>query len=130
MISYAAPNTARLRALLVDDNDHFLRAAGDHLERDGIDVVGVATTPAEALRRTRDAGPDVALVDVMLGTEFGFDLVDALTQAVPKPPRVIMMSTHATTDLAEMVAASPAIGFLPKARLSALTIRALVTQAA
>jgi hypothetical protein len=41
-----------------------------------------------------------------------------------------MMSTYAATDLAEMVAASPAIGFLPKARLSALTIRALVAQAA
>ena len=35
-----------LRCLLVDDSPRFLGAAHDHLEREGIVVVGVATTIA------------------------------------------------------------------------------------
>jgi DNA-binding NarL/FixJ family response regulator len=121
-------NTEHLRALLVDDNENFLRAVRDHLERDGISVVGVATTSAEAFQQTRDLSPDVALIDVMLGTEFGFDLAHALARAVLKPPQMIMMSTYAAGDFAEMNDAGPAIGFLRKTSLSARTIRALVTQ--
>jgi CheY-like chemotaxis protein len=124
----AAPNTTPLRALLVDDNDHFIQTVRDHLECDGINVVGLATTSAEALRQTRDFNPDIALIDIMLGTEFGFDLAHTLTQAVLKPPRMIMMSTYAATDFAEMIDTSPLIGFLPKTRLSGSAIRALMTQ--
>jgi DNA-binding NarL/FixJ family response regulator len=127
-LANALPNTSPLRALLVDDNDHFIQTVRDHLERDGINVVGLATTSAEALRQTRDLTPNVALIDIMLGTEFGFDLAHTLTQAVLKPPRVIMMSSYAATDFAEMLDASPAIGFLPKSSLSASAMRALVTQ--
>jgi CheY-like chemotaxis protein len=127
-LANAVPNTTPLRALLVDDNDHFIQTACDHLERDGINVVGVATTSAEALRQTGDLNPNVALIDIMLGAEFGFDLAHALTQAVLKPPRMIMMSTYAATDFAEMLRAGPAIGFLPKASFSGSAIRALVTQ--
>jgi CheY-like chemotaxis protein len=115
-LANAVPNRTALRALLVDDNDHFIQTVRDHLERDGINIVGVATTPAEALRQTGNLSPNVALVDIMLGAEFGFDLADTLTQAVLKPPRMIMMSTYAATDFAEMLDASPAIGFLTKAR--------------
>jgi DNA-binding NarL/FixJ family response regulator len=122
------PNTTPLRALLIDDNNHFIQTIRVHLERDGINVVGVATTSAEALRQTGKLNPNVALIDIMLGAEFGFDLAHTLTQAVPKPPRMIMMSTYAATDFTEMIDASPAIGFLPKSRLSASAIRDLVTQ--
>jgi ActR/RegA family two-component response regulator len=127
-LANVAPNTTPLRALLVDDNDHFIQTARDHLERDGINVIGLATTSAEALRKTRTFLPNVVLIDIMLGTEFGFDLAHTLTQAVQKSPRMIMMSTYAATDFAEMLDASPAIGFLPKTRLSGSAIQALVTQ--
>jgi CheY-like chemotaxis protein len=114
-LANAEPNTTPLRALLVDDKDHFVQTVRDHLERDGINAVGIATTPAEALRQTGSLTPNVALIDIMLGAEFGFDLADTLTQAVLKPRRMIMMSTYAESDFAGMLDASPAIGFLPKA---------------
>lgn len=120
--------TPPLRALLVDDNDHFTQTVRNHLERNGINVVGVATTSAEALLQTENLTPNIALIDIMLGTEFGFDVAHTLTQAVLEPPRIIMMSTYAATDFAEMIDASPAVAFLPKTSLSASTIRALVTQ--
>jgi hypothetical protein len=39
---------------------------------------------------------------------------------------VILISTHAEQDYAELIAASPAIGFLPKTALSADAIRVLL----
>jgi CheY-like chemotaxis protein len=40
----------QIRCLIVDDNQPFLDAARLLLEREGVAVVGVATTSAEALR--------------------------------------------------------------------------------
>ena len=39
---------------------------------------------------------------------------------------MILISTHAEQDYAELIAASPAIGFLPKTALSADAIRGLL----
>jgi len=53
--------------LIVDDDRLFLEAAHDLLEREGLRVVGVAATAAEALRRAEELRPEVVLVDIMLG---------------------------------------------------------------
>ena len=60
-----------LRCLLVDDNEAFLEAASLLLEREGLTVVGVASSIAEALRQARALRPDVILVDIGLGEEPG-----------------------------------------------------------
>jgi hypothetical protein len=62
-----------LRLLIVDDNAHFLRAARTLLEREGVRVVAVASTSAEAVRLARELRPDVTLLDIDLGNESGFD---------------------------------------------------------
>ena len=111
-----------LRCLLVDDNDHFLAAACSLLERDGLEVSGTAGTIAGALGRAVELAPDVALVDVNLGAENGFDLARRLS-----PTPVIMISTHAGDDYADLVDESPAIGFLSKLDLSGAAVRALLS---
>jgi CheY-like chemotaxis protein len=110
-----------LRCLIVDDSPRFLDAARSLLEREGIKVVGVATTGAEALRRVQELRPDVMLLDIDLGGHSGFQLArDLHRSASPAPPpTVILISTHAEQDYADLIAASPAIGFLPKTALSA-----------
>jgi len=116
-----------LRCLLVDDSPRFLDAARGLLERQGIAVVGVASTSAEALRRAVALRPDVILVDLDLGGESGLELARRLHRQdgqVPTP--VILISTHAEQDYAELIAASPAIGFLPKTALSGDAIRDLL----
>jgi CheY-like chemotaxis protein len=52
-----------LRYLLVDDNKDFLASAKRLLDSQGADVVGCATSSAEALRLTDELRPDVALVE-------------------------------------------------------------------
>jgi len=48
-----------ISVLIVDDNGSFLDAARVLLEREGLSVVGVASTGAEALRRAEELSPDV-----------------------------------------------------------------------
>jgi two-component system, NarL family, nitrate/nitrite response regulator NarL len=116
-----------LRLLLVDDNAHFVEAARTLLEREGMRVVAVASTSAEALRHARQLQPDVTLVDVDLGEESGLDLVVQLARAVDDGAgSVVLISSDPESDLRELVDASPAVGFLPKSQLSSRAIIRLV----
>ena len=120
----AATLESVLRCLIVDDNASFLDAATTLLEREGLDVVGVASTTDGALGRAGELRPDVALVDITLGSESGFDVARRLADAYPDI-RVILISTHAEADYTDMIAATPAAGFVPKSELSAAAIRKL-----
>ena len=116
-----------LRCLIVDDNKRFLVAAIELLEREGIEVVGVASTSAEALQRREELRPDVTLVDIDLGAESGFDVVRQLANhSSPPGARVILISTYAERDFADLIEASPAIGFISKLELSGQAIHALL----
>ena len=120
------PQGTEFRVLIVDDNGAFLYAARRLLAREGLQVVGIASTGAEALRRVGDLHPDVVLVDVELAGESGFAVARDLVEHDPGGTAVILVSTHAEEDLGELVEESPAIGFLPKSQLSARAIRALL----
>jgi DNA-binding NarL/FixJ family response regulator len=115
-----------VRCLIVDDSANFRDAASSMLAHAGIAVVGVASTAAEGLVRYRELRPDVTLVDVDLGADSGFDLVRQLHEANSPAPSVILISTHSEQDFADMIADSPALGFLPKFALSPIAIRDLV----
>ena len=109
----------QIRCLIVDDNQPFLDAARLLLEREGMAVVGTATTSAEALRLEEELRPDVVLVDIRLDQESGFDLARRLSA------KAILISTHTQSEYADEIAASPAAGFIPKARLSASAVQRL-----
>jgi CheY-like chemotaxis protein len=67
-----------LRCLIIDDSPRFLEAARGLLERQGVTVVGVASTSAEALQRVQELRPDVTLLDIDLGGESGLELARRL----------------------------------------------------
>ncbi|HLH58266.1 MAG TPA: response regulator [Streptosporangiaceae bacterium] len=110
-----------LRCLLVDDNEAFLETASVLLEREGLTVVGVASSIAEALRQAHALRPDLILVDIGLGTESGFTLA-RLLDGNGQRADVILISTGAEADYAELIAESPAAGFMAKSELSASRI--------
>ena len=110
-----------IRCLIVDDNEQFLRVARGLLEHEGLLVVAVATSVAEAVRRADALRPDLALVDINLGYESGFELARRLT-AVPSLS-VILMSTYSEGDYRHLLATAPNIGYLTKAELSGPAMR-------
>jgi two-component system, NarL family, nitrate/nitrite response regulator NarL len=120
-----------MTVLIVDDNAQFLDAARVLLQREGLTVAGVASTRAEALRQVSDLRPQVVLVDVFLGDESGLELAQRLVEdGRSGGATVILISTHAEDDLADLIAASPAAGFLQKAELSADAVRRIIDQQA
>jgi len=122
-----------LRCLIVDDKERFLEAARSSLAREEaeIEVVATATTSAEALRRTAELRPDVVLVDVNLGEESGFDLAQQLAERFDfLRSSIVLISTRSEEDYEDLIVSSPAIGFLPKSRVSATGVRALLSSAA
>ncbi len=114
-----------LRCLIVDDNAYFLEAAASLLKREGLIVSGVASDTAGALRLATELRPDVVLVDIMLGHESGIDLARRLAAANSADPVIILISTHAEADFADLIQEAPVAGFVPKSELSASAIRQL-----
>jgi DNA-binding NarL/FixJ family response regulator len=116
------------RCLIVDDHTGFLEAARVLLERQGMTVAGVASTTADALRQAEALRPDIVLVDIMLGTESGFELARKLVDENERDATVILISTHAESDVVDLIAASSAAGFVPKSELSASAIERVLSE--
>jgi DNA-binding NarL/FixJ family response regulator len=114
-----------VRCMIVDDSARFLEVATSRLGGGGLEVVGTATTSQEALDKLALLRPDVVLVDISLGAESGLDLAGQLAER-PEPPVVVLISTRGEADYAALIAASPAVGFIPKSRLSVQAVRELV----
>jgi two-component system, NarL family, nitrate/nitrite response regulator NarL len=115
-----------LHCLIVDDYQPFLKVAQAKLERQGMAVVGVASNGTEALRQARELSPDVALVDISLGTESGFDVAREISAHVGCVILISSNDHYGDDDYAELIAGSPAVGFLSKATLSSDAISGLV----
>jgi two-component system, NarL family, nitrate/nitrite response regulator NarL len=114
-----------LRCVLVDDSEEFLASAARLLESQGIEIVGVATSGAQALELVGRLKPDLALVDVELADEDGVALSHELDAHAPAT-RVVLISAYEQDDLRELTSGSRAAGFLPKSELGAAAIASLL----
>jgi DNA-binding NarL/FixJ family response regulator len=129
-VSACDPGSVALRCLIVDDRPDFCEAARELLEGQGVAVVGVAASSAEAVHSVRELRPEVALVDIDLGAESGFDLARRLADGLGgSAPRVILISTHDHREFLKLIESSPAVGFLAKTELSAKRIYQLLDRA-
>ncbi|HJS96445.1 MAG TPA: response regulator transcription factor [Solirubrobacteraceae bacterium] len=117
-----------MRCVIVDDNAGFRDEMRALLEEEGISVVGAAGSGTEAIRQIVESRPDVVLIDIDLGSESGLALTRSLGEAVDGVPlpNVILISTHDESEYADLIEASPAVGFLAKTHLSAATIRRML----
>ncbi len=109
---------------MVDDSPEFLDAARRLLEREGVDVVGTASTGDDAIRLASTLRPEITLVDVRLGREDGFDVVRRLAATGSQAGTIVLISTHADDEFGELIEVSPAAGFLSKSALSGAAIEA------
>jgi len=113
------------RVLIIDDNTAFRAAARQLLERGGFVVVAEAGDGASGLREAKKSRPDLAVVDVQLPDSDGFEVAERLCELDGRPD-VILVSSLDRADFGALVAGSPALGFIPKADLSAPAIKALL----
>lgn len=113
----------------MDDSPAFLAGARAILEGRDFTVVGEAGTAAQALQLAGQLDPDVVLVDIVLGDESGFAVARQLAErAESSTPKLILISTHPEDEFADLIAESPALGFIAKAELSPVTLVELVRE--
>jgi DNA-binding NarL/FixJ family response regulator len=128
---HSQPGNVARRCLIVDDNRDFLDAAKALLEQQGMTVVGVASIATDAVSCTAALRPDVALLDVDLDGESGFDLARRLAAGPAEAPGfIVMISAQAEDDVLDLLHGNPAIGFVGKSDLSADAIERLIRAAA
>ena len=97
------------------------------MQRGGFSIIGTASTIAEAVQRVEELRPDITLVDVNLGGESGLHLALKLHQAISHAGlKIILISAQSEQDFADLIAASPAVGFVPKDDLSPAAIHDLL----
>jgi DNA-binding response OmpR family regulator len=81
-----------LEVLIVEDNDAVAGAMRSLLEEIGMRVVGVAASIAQADASCSSRPPQIAVVDVQLGGDMAFGLIDRLRRA---GAAVLVTSGHA-----------------------------------
>ena len=112
----ASPNGRPIRVLLADD-EGLVRAGFKVLidVEDDIDVVGEATTGADAVEQARATRPDVVLMDIRMP---GLDGIQATrriaTTAGLRQVRVLILTTYETDDYVFEALEAGASGFLLK----------------
>jgi DNA-binding NarL/FixJ family response regulator len=119
--------SAPLTCLVVDDSAEFVDAVKQFLADDEVTVVGFAATANQAVDETLALEPDLVLIDIDLGTESGFDVAQRLAGLPHGGPPVILISAQSGSELAELIDASAALGFVSKTDLSGDAIRKLLT---
>jgi DNA-binding NarL/FixJ family response regulator len=113
------------RVLIVDDHPSFRSVARAVLEKAGFQVVGESFDLASALAAVRSTGPAVVLLDIQLADADGFAVAECLA-GEPDPPAIVFVSSRDGASYRQRIAASPALGFIPKSELSGAALAALV----
>ena len=86
-------DAAPIRVFLLDDHEVVRRGVRDLLESEGdIEVVGEASTAAEALARVPAVRPDVAVLDVRLPDGDGVSVCRELRSELPDLPCLMLTS--------------------------------------
>ncbi len=116
----AEPSPVRL--LLVDDHPVVREGLALLLAPEGIIICAEASTSTEALARAASSHPDLALVDLSLGSEDGLPLVAQLSaRAVP----ALVYSMHEDQWHVEGAFAAGALGYVTKRELSQVLVDAI-----
>jgi len=84
-----------LRLLVVEDDDHIRTSLRWALEDEGYDV-GEAASGEEALRAVAVSAPDLMVVDLMLGSMDGFEVIRQVRRTLDLP--IIVVSARADTS--------------------------------
>ena len=111
--------------LIVDDNPGFRRGVRSLLAAQGFDVVGEACDGHAGMEAAANLDPDVVLLDVDLPDVDGFEVAMRLTGSGCRA-KVVLTSSHDSSDFGPMIARSGACGFVPKADLSGRVLAELL----
>jgi DNA-binding NarL/FixJ family response regulator len=104
----------KTRILLVDDHDIVRLGLMTLLnDRPDMEVVGEASTAAEAVRAVESLAPDVVLMDIRLPGEGGIEATRQVTKKFPNA-KVVMLTSFADDELVMRAISAGAVGYVLK----------------
>jgi len=91
-----AKSKARLKVLIVEDERLIAENLKFIVEDHNYEVVALASTAEEAIRKAKQSKPDLILMDVRIQGELdGVQAASRIQQSLAKKPRVLFLSAHA-----------------------------------
>lgn len=117
---------ASVRVLIVDDHRLFAEALRAILEaEESVDVVGLATTGAEAVEQVASLAPDVVLMDISMP---GLDGHEATRQILERRPetRILMVTGSNAGQDVDAARIAGAAGYVTKDRITAELVGAIL----
>jgi len=101
------------RVLIVDDHRLILEGLQYVLEKDGMEVVGRATTGRQAMEMARTCEPDVVLLDIRMPDIDGLEALAGIKSS-KQDAAVIILTSYRNPEYFYRAIASGAAGFLMK----------------
>ncbi len=118
-----------IRVAIVDDHTLVRDALSDLISTGpDIDVVASVGDGAAAVQATREARPDVVLLDIALPDTNGLDLIDQIRESSPTT-RVLILSMHSEAEYATAAQKRGARGLIAKSAPVEKLIEAIRTVA-
>jgi DNA-binding NarL/FixJ family response regulator len=111
--------------LIVDDHAGFRSLARRLLAAEGFDVVGEAGSGFMAIESVRRLRPEIVLLDIQLPDLDGFEVARRLAEE-RLDTATVLISTRDSTVYRRRLKSSPAVGFIPKGKLSGAALAELV----
>ena len=113
MIATSSPSSRRIgRILIVDDEEKILKLLSRYFSRQGHEVK-VTTEPEEALRLVQSEQFDVLILDHRMPQLTGLEVFKRVRRS-ESPPRVILMTAHATVEKAVETMKLGAVDYIQK----------------
>ena len=118
-----------MRVLLCDDHQVFAEALAGLLTNEGLEVVGIAGSVADAVSNTSSRQPDVVLMDYELPDGDGVSATTAIKATMPST-QVVLLTSNADEDVLVSAIEAGASGYITKHKPAAEVTAAVRAAAA
>ncbi len=102
-----------MRILVVDDHELIRAGISDALRKNGFEIIGEASSVAQALAMLNQYKPEITLVDINLGASSGIDLIEQAI-ASKSGSKFIVVTMHDDTATLETAKKAGATAFVTK----------------
>ena len=109
------PYPVRVRSIVIDDSRAVRARLASLLREAGVHVLADTDDGKAAISLVQELSPDVVLLDLSMPKMPGIDVLRALTR-LRAPPRVIVLTNHASEAYRAECLRLGAAGFLDKSR--------------
>ena len=103
----------QIRVLIADDHKLICEGLRLVLDRDGLEVVGIARTGRQTLEMATDLEPDVILLDIIMPGMNGLQVLAAIRSSMPQIS-VIVLTAYGRPDFMARAIALGAAGYITK----------------